>query len=250
MSSSYSLGTRIAIDYAVEEIQTGDLTERLRKITKECGDDVSISSHFIETDAADWKSVYKKDKFFKDVKLIEDINEFILLINEDRLLKGIDVAKYILCKIKCTHLKLEKLTYLCFAEYLCQTGKELFEDSIYAFQYGPVVETVYNKYKAYGADLIKEISEEEYEKQVVKEKELKCNSNSEMPAKSRILFAVDGINKIQIIDDTLNKYGSLTSSELVSVTHKSSSPWEKEYTGEPYKVISKEIIKKYHKIEN
>lgn len=53
-------------------------------------------------------------------------------------------------KIKCTQLKLQKLVYFCFADYLCDTGKELFTDKIYAFKYGPVVDSVWKKYKDYG----------------------------------------------------------------------------------------------------
>ena len=40
-------------------------------------------------------------------------------------------------------IKIEKLVYLCFVDYLCDTGKKLFTDSIYAFKYGPVVDVEY-----------------------------------------------------------------------------------------------------------
>lgn len=36
---------------------------------------------------------------------------------------------------------------MCYADYLCATHKRLFEDKIYAFKYGPVVESVYEAYK-------------------------------------------------------------------------------------------------------
>lgn len=54
---------------------------------------------------------------------------------------------YILARHTCTHLELEKLGYMCYADYLCRTGKKLFKDTVYAFKYGPVVESVYEKYK-------------------------------------------------------------------------------------------------------
>ena len=41
-----------------------------------------------------------------------------------------------------------------------------------------------------------------------------------MPTKSRIIFVEEGTEKILSIDKTLKKYGSLSASELVDLTHK------------------------------
>ena len=108
MSSSYSLGTRIALDYIVtdEKVQE-ELKQHLDKIIRECGKDVSISTHMIQADDDTWKSVCVADHFFKDVKIISSIDKFIQLIQRDRKIEGIDVAKYILSKISCTQLKLQ-----------------------------------------------------------------------------------------------------------------------------------------------
>ena len=240
MSSSYSLGKRIALDFIVvdEEIQDR-LKEYLDKITTECGKDVSISTHMIQAEDTTWESVCRADHFFKGVEVISSLDKFIKLIKKDRKLEGIDVAKYILSKTKCTQLKLQKLVYLCFADYLCDTGKELFTDPIYAFKYGPVVDTVYEKYKKYGYKPIEE------------EKEDIDTTVSEMPAKSRILFAEDGTEKIISIDSTLKKYGHLTAGQLVDLTHRESTPWTKTPKSTwPFRTeISLETIKQYHKFE-
>lgn len=241
MSSSYSLGTRIALDYIVEDISMQEKLKRdLDKIIGECGRDVSISTHMIQSDDETWKSVCNADHFFKDVKVIENLGKFINLIQIDRKLQGIDVAKYILSKFACTQLKLQKLVYLCFADYLCDTGKILFTDKIYAFKYGPVVDTVYKKYKEYGYEAIEE------EKGDIDSKDI-----FEMPAKSRILFAEDGTEKILSIEKTLKKYGNLTAAELVGLTHKKESPWNKSYKSAEvaYSQIELDIIKQYHKFE-
>ncbi len=240
MSSSYSLGKRIALDFIVEDekIQS-KLKEYLDRITEECGRDVSISTHMIQAEDTTWKSVCKSDHFFKGVEVIESLDKFIKLIKKDRELEGIDIAKYILSKIKCTQLKLQKLVYLCFADYLCDTGKKLFTDSIYAFKYGPVVDTVYKRYKKYG---YKPITEEKND----------INSTvPEMPAKSRILFAADGTEKMISIETTLKKYGQLTASQLVELTHKESTPWTMtpKSTWISYSEIKPEMIKMYHKFE-
>lgn len=240
MSSSYSLGKRIALDFIVVDKEIQDrLKEYLDKITTECGKDVSISTHMIQAEDTTWESVCRADHFFKGVEVISSLDKFIKLIKKDRKLEGIDVAKYILSKTKCTQLKLQKLVYLCFADYLCDTGKELFTDPIYAFKYGPVVDTVYEKYKKYGYKPIEE------------EKEDIDTTVSEMPAKSRILFAEDGTEKIISIDSTLKKYGHLTARQLVDLTHRDSTPWTKTPKSTwPFRTeISLETIKQYHEFE-
>lgn len=237
MSSSYSKGRRIALDYLLEkEKDYTKVKDIITTITEKCGKDVSISTHFVQTDSKSWKSVYEKDYFFKDVDVIDSVEKFIGLIQEDRVLKGLDVAKYILCKVRCTHLKLEKLVYLCFADYLCKYDKELYKDEIYAYKYGPVVKSVYDRYKRQG---YKEIEQDE--------EDIDASGLYEMPSRSRILFAEDGVSKVKSIDETISKYGKFTANELVDITHKPYTPWDKAGRGEEIdKIIDNEIIKQYH----
>lgn len=241
MSSSYSMGTRIALDFIVEDEKTQiKLKQDLDRIINECGKDVSISTHMIQAEDTSWQSVCEADHFFKGVKVIKNLNEFIKLIKKDRELEGIDIAKYILSKITCTQLKLQKLVYFCFADYLCETGKELFTDNIYAFKYGPVVKTVFDRYKMYGYKPIEEESQDIDSKNI-----------HEMPAKSRILFAEDGTEKILSIEKTLEKYGKLTANNLVELTHRKDTPWSISYKNGfgKFVPIKLQIIKQNHKFE-
>lgn len=240
MSSSYSNGTRIALDYIVNENTTKeDLKYRLDTITTACGKGVSLSTHMIQTDSPDFDSVRKKDYFFDDVELIDTLEEFIELINKDREMIGLDVAKYILCLEKCTHLKLEKLVYLCYADYLCEFGGKLYTDNIYSYKYGPVVESVYEKYKEYG---YKEVEKDK--------KDINSKYIYKMPSRSRILFARDGIRKLYCIERTIHKYGKYSASDLVEITHKPLTPWSESGRGSNFnEVIPDEVIKKYHKNE-
>jgi len=94
MSSSYYLGTRIALDYIVTDSNVQEnLKQILDKIVNECGKDVSISTHMLQTNDETWESVQYADHFFKDVKLIKTVEEFVKLIQRDRKLEGIDIAK-------------------------------------------------------------------------------------------------------------------------------------------------------------
>ena len=71
MSSSYSLGKRIALDFIVDDDKIQEkLKEYLDKIITECGKDVSISTHMIQAEDTTWESVCIADHFFKGVEII------------------------------------------------------------------------------------------------------------------------------------------------------------------------------------
>ncbi len=74
-------------------------------------------------------------------------------INRNAYLAHKDRGEYI------TDLKLQKLLYYAQGVYLGLHGKRLFEDKIYAWDYGPVVKSVFNIYSCYKRDPIKEMLE-------------------------------------------------------------------------------------------
>ena len=51
-----------------------------------------------------------------------------------------------------SNLKLQKLLYYAQGCFLAITGEPLFDDSILAWQHGPVVPNVYHEYKKYGSN--------------------------------------------------------------------------------------------------
>lgn len=234
MSSSYSRGCRIALDFCPGEQKINEFESAIAKIKDVCGADVAISSHSIEADGQTWLDVGRADMFFADVKLIPTLDVFLSLIKADRKITGWDVAKYILSKCKCTHLKLEKLVYLAYADYLCSTGgKRLFKDTIRAYKYGPVVDSVYAECKRFGYD--------EIDEQLFSAKRF-----NELPARSRILFAESGFDKCLSIDKTIGHYGSLDGGQLIDVTHREGSPWR--HTAQSALISDDDIIK-YHCVE-
>ena len=243
LSSSYSTGKRICLHFT-------DCDERffsfiLGKVKRAYGGKaVPFSIHMIVTSSKDWKSVVKADPYFSDVVEIKDVDEFVSLLQRDRYLKGVDVARYILSKGPCTHTRLEKLTYMCYADYFCQYGQRLFEDKIYAFKLGPVVESVYREYSVhsrmhpgewirYDDDMDDDIMHDE---------------KNRMPIKSRILFSEDGQRKLRSIDRTLERYHMYSAEELVQLTHRERTPWSVTEKG-PYQTISDDDIRRYHRYE-
>jgi uncharacterized phage-associated protein len=72
-----------------------------------------------------------------------------------------DIANYFLCKAQdedkpeqrhLSNLKLQKLLYYAQGLYLAAYGSPLFRDAIIAWQYGPVIPSLYSKYRKHGSD--------------------------------------------------------------------------------------------------
>ena len=242
MSSSYTDGTRVALDITeIGLLNSEAISEIIKEIKQSCGKDVPLSTHLIETDSATWASVAMYDPFFEDVECTKSVEEFSEKIKKSRVLTGLDVATYILSKIKCTHLSLEKLVYFAYADYLCEHSECLFEDRIFAFTHGPVVDSVYETYKRSGSQYVKplEFGDDSDVRVGIKE----------LPARSRILFAKDGAEKLRSIDQTIQKYGKYTAGALVDRTHRAGSPWSHVDSTRAYQIISDELIRAHHHVE-
>ena len=241
MASSYSTGKRIALDYFEDDVLQMDVIQKdLDYILEKCGKDVPISTHFLQTEKSGWDEVREHDKFFDDAQVVSCKEKFVDLLLKDRMLKGIDIAKYILTKVPCTHLKLEKLVYMCYADYLCESGKKLFNDKIYAYKFGPVIKSVYEKYKKSSGGFIK-VEDDTY---------TYSEEGKKMPIRSRILSSEDGVKKLVSIDKTLEKYKEFSATKLVNLTHKKSTPWSKTGFGlSLFKEISDKSIINYHMYE-
>ena len=137
---------------------------------------------------------------------------------------AIEISKYIIdysCdKGKPTsNLRLQKILYFVQANFLISKNVECFNDNIYAWDFGPVVPSVYFEYKIFGGASIpssgtnnKEYNISESDKQLVNE-----------------------------IVDQCNQYST---SSLVQITH-SQKPWNEARTLLGGNIISKESIKRY-----
>lgn len=226
--SSYSRGKRIARHYLLPE-DLDKVSQELEKIYESCGRDIPISTHVVITSSKSWESVKETDGFFKGVINSTNIDTFIASIKKDRVLTGIDIANYILSRKRFFHVKIEKLVYYCYAEYLCRTDDKLFEDKIFAYDKGPVVKTVYDTFHTKKGPL--------------------PGKYDYMPIRSRILFAENGISKLSVIDDVIATYGLLKSDDLVKLTHKPNTPWSQTDNQIKNNEIIDSLIKEFHYIE-
>ena len=230
MASSYERGTRIALHFAFSSaIDIDKIESIITMIQNSIYEKSSYSTHVIVTSEKSWESVVEYDAFFADALVLESVEEFVKIMKRDLKINGLDVARYVMTKKKCTHLSLQKLTYLCYADYLCKYNKRLFEDRLFAFQYGPVIESVFEKYK-------------------YKQGVLGTSKKDSIP-KSRILVLEDGMERIASIDETISKYALCTARDLVNITHAEGAPWRFRDYKKGHQIIEDELILAQHKFE-
>lgn len=119
-----------------------------------------------------------------------------------------------------TNLKLNKLLYYAQGWSLARTGKPLFDEDILAWQYGPIVGSVYHRFSVCGSDPI-----------------ASCDDTAGKGKLSE--------DEIQLLIDVYRRYGCFSASALVEMTHRNGTPWQQAYTGKHNAVIDRQRIKDY-----
>lgn len=107
---------------------------------------------------------------------------------------------------KLTHLKLQKLIYFAQGMYLAFTRNSLFEENIEAWEHGPVVRTVYDKFKTYKKlDIDKKLTSSELDtiKEIEKDEEIS-----------------------EILNLVYDNYGGYTAWQLRELSHVPGGPWQ------------------------
>ena len=110
-----------------------------------------------------------------------------------------DVADWFLSKESMEHKKLQKLCYYAQSWHCALQGKSLFLDVIEAWVHGPVVPTLYQKYKSYGWQKIPQVKFDE----------------------RRLSNTV-----LEVLDAVYSTYGNFSGEQLEALTH-SETPWQK-----------------------
>ncbi len=127
-----------------------------------------------------------------------------------------------------SNLSMQKLVYFAYGWMLVQTEKKLFYDRIEAWQYGPVIPSLYHQLKHYGRGRItKEILDYNHEK----DKFYRWN-------------LTEGTNVEKIMQKVWKRYKSLTPGEMIDLTHNPGTPWHNTILSSGYNaVIDDELIK-------
>jgi uncharacterized phage-associated protein len=136
-----------------------------------------------------------------------------------------EVANYFLLKSReenepLSNLKLQKMVYLAHGLYLVDTdGEPLLKDRIEVWPYGPVISSLYHKFKIYGADYLP------------------------VSAASAVSVDFDEQTK-KILDQTWEMCKNMDAIKLSNWTHLPDSPWQKAVDANK-SVIPDDEIKNY-----
>ena len=97
-----------------------------------------------------------------------------------------------------SNLKIQKLVYYAQGFHLAMFGTPFFEDEIIAWEHGPVVESLYFKYKEYGS--------------------------GEIPQPDVVDLNQYNKDQIDLLDEVFEVYGQFSAWKLRNMTH-SERPW-------------------------
>lgn len=103
-----------------------------------------------------------------------------------------------------TNLWLNKLLFFAQGHHLARYNKPFFLESIEAWSYGPVIPSIYQKYKVCGRNPIPTVDDDYKISKFSREEQL-------------------------FLIDVLREYGAYTASALVSMTHRPHTPWSDVY---------------------
>jgi len=139
-------------------------------------------------------------------------------------------------------MKLQKLVYFAHGWYLALTGKPLVTERIEAWQYGPVIPTLYREFKGYGnSDItspVREVSQAPDGGFLFEE-----------PSLDDYAMEGDEVESARkIIRRVWDVYGSHSAIKLSNATHMPGTPWEQVYKqGARSLTIGDQVIERYFK---
>ena len=138
-----------------------------------------------------------------------------------------------------TPLKMQKLVYFAHGWHLALVDRPLLSETIQAWQFGPVISSLYQAFKHFGAKPI------QAEAMVVTQYGY-LPAELEREAQSAEEAEVAGA----VIGRVWDQYGKLTASQLTTMTHSQDSPWSQVPRKEvPERPIPDPLIAEYFKAQ-
>ena len=154
-----------------------------------------------------------------------------------KLYKAIDIARYIVNyandnNMIISNLKLQKILYFVQLEFLLNKNTPCFEDNIEAWDFGPVVPSVYHEFKKYGAFCIPRVS-------------FVYDTSQGWFNLKQVSFKISiPSDEKEIIEDVVRVCDKYTPGQLVEITH-NQLPWRNAYNSGMNNVITVQSMIKF-----
>lgn len=141
------------------------------------------------------------------------------------------VEKSINTGIELTPMKVIKMVYIAHGWYLCIKDKPLIDEAIEAWKYGPVVPTVYEKFRSYR------------DQQITKMAQFSDCDSVQLPD-------IQDHEIIRFLENIWEVYSGFTGLQLSTITHQADTPWYKTWLsqkGNPHIIIPNDTIKDHYR---
>lgn len=151
------------------------------------------------------------------------------------------VAKFILSRRPMTNLRLQKTLYFIQVAFLLTRERGIFDDEIEAWQYGPVVPSVYNEYKYSSRNILTYNREMEIEL-FETFRNLGVTNENIVEEVDRL---VGDLESVDLIEEMLERLENFTDWQLVDKTH-TYAIWQEHFNNSNNVMTEQEILN-YHR---
>ena len=139
------------------------------------------------------------------------------------------VANFMLAKsfkeeIDVTPLKLQKLVYIGYGWVLAVLDKKLFDEQIYAWKHGPVIESLYHAFRCCGSDPISTLTQRE-----VPFVDLTINKDTEFIETAPPPQIEESTEEVKFLEIVWDIYKNVDAWTLRGKTHETDTPWSRVY---------------------
>ncbi len=116
-------------------------------------------------------------------------------------------------------MKMQKLVYFAHGWYLLNYNEPLLNEKIQAWKFGPVIQSLYHEFKAFGNNPIDRKAKEESWIGLVRKETVP-------------IIPVDDTKTRQFLDSFWEVYSKFSGVALSNLTHRPGTPWEKTYAAD------------------
>ena len=190
----------------------------VRKKLDELNIENKFSNHLVSLESEDIEMVKDKDSFFEGIMFIDTADNFIDLAETNgEPLEASDVANYILSLKPMTHLKLQKILYICYERFYRATDKLLYTNKIVAFEYGPVTKDVFRRYYRNRSVLTNDRNDD---------KVILVQNGAISPTVAKVMLSENGLSIMDIVRSVVSQYEDMDPWDLVNLTHEKGTAWD------------------------
>ncbi|MBB5766714.1 type II toxin-antitoxin system antitoxin SocA domain-containing protein [Xanthomonas euroxanthea] len=112
-----------------------------------------------------------------------------------------------------SNLTLQKIAYFCHGWFLVAQGRPLSKHSFEAWQFGPVLQSIYRDFKSFDRSPIT----------------ARCTALDPLTGERNIVPSIADADAIEVVRQCVSFYGRLRAGTLVEMSHDPGGPWDRSW---------------------